>query len=458
MTWPDHHWITTPLDGFVDGTTKRARFSVRHTHGTPRKIDGLEAGAAEVDITPPPGLPKAGYSANAHDGAGFHTRLRARITHLRAGRASIAIVQLDLLGGSSILQHLVAEAIAPHTDIPLAGVWIGATHTHAGPGQFLGTDFYNQHASNRPGFDPAWTDFLVRRIAAGIVEAHDTRGPARAAFGSTDVWGLTRNRSHDPHVQNETVTDKRLDPQRKWVAINPRLQMLRVDRVADDGTTAPLSVAVVFSIHGTGVSQHAHDYNADVWAYLVGELGRRIERTHGTRPVVGAMEGTHADVAPALRPGLAGHREARRVGTGIGAEAADLYEALADELSGDLALDAGLREIDLDVDRTVDDISLPDRPAVGAALVAGAKENLTPSSTASRRSRPATPSGAAPTTTSARSGSSARGGSSRCSCPSAGSRGCWPSRCCGSATPRSSGSRSRSPSSPADVSRPPSQK
>ena len=187
-------------------------------------------------------MPKAGYSANAHDGHGFRTRIRARVTHLRAGRASIALVQLDLLAGSSVLQHLVADAIAERTDIPLAGVWMGATHTHAGPGQFLGTDFYNHHASNRAGFDPAYTDFLVRQIASAVIEAHDTRAPAMVAVGSTEVWGLTRNRSHDPHTQNRTVTDKRLDPQRKWVAVNPDLHLLRVDRLVDGGTE-PLAAA-----------------------------------------------------------------------------------------------------------------------------------------------------------------------------------------------------------------------
>lgn len=360
---------------------ERARFRLRPRRPEPLPpVEGILAGAAEADITPPPGLPKAGYSANAHDGSGYHTRLRARITHLRSGTASLGLVQLDLLGGSSVLQHLVAEAIADRTDIPLAGVWIGATHTHAGPGQFLGSDFYNQHASNRPGFDPAWTQFLVDRIAGAIIEAHDSRVPARVAFGNTEVWGLTRNRSHDPHVQNRTVTDKRRDPQRKWVAINPLLHLLRVDRITDSGGTAPLAAAAVFSIHGTGISQHAQEYNADVWAYLVGELRHLIGVRHGSEPVVGAMEGTHADMAPALRPGLAGHREAARIGRGIGAEAAALYDRLGSELVDRLALDVGLSEIDLDREqnRTIDGVELPDRPAVGAALVAGAKENLTP--------------------------------------------------------------------------------
>lgn len=370
---------TSPLAPFLDEVPRRIRFEVAVPEPAPLPhVDGLLAGAAEVDITPPPGLPKAGYSANARDGDGFRTRLRARITHLRSGRSSLALVQLDLLGGSSVLQHLIARRIAGRTDIPLAGLWIGATHTHAGPGQFLGTDFYNQHASNRPGFDPAWTDLLVTRIADGIVEAHDRRAPAVAALGSTEVWGLTRNRSHDPHVRNHTVTDKRLDPQRKWLAVNPRLHLLRVDTV-DGEATRPLAAAVVFSIHGTGISQHASEYNADVWGYLVGSLRQAIRADHDVDGiVVGAMEGTHADVAPALRPGLAGHREAKRVGLGIGARAAELHERLADELRPDLPLDVGLSEIDLDRDRRIDGIELPDRPAVGAALVAGAKENLTP--------------------------------------------------------------------------------
>jgi neutral ceramidase len=379
MTGRTDRAAASPLLPLLDGATGRARFGI--TTAAERvlpAVDGLLAGAAEVDITPPPGMPKAGYSANAHDGNGFRTRLRARITHLRQGRASLALVQCDLLGGSSVVQHLVAQAVAERTDVPLAGIWIGATHTHAGPGQFLGSDFYNQHASNRAGFDPAWTQFLVDRIAAGIIEAHDTRGPARAAVGSTEVWGLTRNRSLDPHVQNRSVTDKRQDPQRKWVAVNPLLHLLRVDRVTDGGGTEPLSAAVVFSVHGTGVSMKAKEYNADVWAYLVGELRHQIHRRHGARPVVGAMEGTHADVAPALRPGLAGHREARRIGAGIGAEAADLFDRLGPELSDAVEVDAGLREVDLDHDRTIDGIELPDRPAVGAALVAGATENLTP--------------------------------------------------------------------------------
>jgi neutral ceramidase len=300
------------------------------------------------------------------------------VVHLRGGTTSLALVQCDLLGGSAVVQHLVARAVAETTDVPLAGLYIGATHTHAGPGQFLGTDFYNKFASNKPGFDPAWTQFLVQQIADGVQQAVDTRRPARLAVGSTEVWGLTRNRSLEPHTRNPSVTDARLEPQRKFVSVNPWLHLLRVDAEASDGGFEPLAASVIFSVHGTGISMKSKEYNADVWAYLCDELSRRIESGTGTRAVVGAMEGTHADVAPAIRPATAGHLEASRIGRGIGAHAAALHERLEAELSEQVTLGCGTREIDLDVSTEVDGIRLPRRPAVGAALVAGAHENLTP--------------------------------------------------------------------------------
>src|SRR5205814_164226 len=118
-----------------------------------------------------------------------------------------------------------------------------------------------------------------------------------------DVWGLTRNRSLTSHVRNRTAVDTRTTAERKFIAVNPDLHLLRADRVlagasargaAGGGAerTEPLAAMVVFSVHGTGVPMQAHEYNADIWAYLVGELGNRVVDRYGVRPVVGAVEGT----------------------------------------------------------------------------------------------------------------------------------------------------------------------
>ena len=365
-----------PLAG-LEGRRARFGFDVDLTPPDLPAVDGLLAGAAEVDITPPPGLPKAGYSANATDGVGFRTRLRARVLHLRAGVASLAIVHCDLLGGSSLLQHLVARRVALTTDVPLAGLMIGATHTHAGPGQFCGTDFYNRFASNRPGLDPTWTAFLVGRIAGAVEQAVAARAPARLAVGTTEVWGATRNRSLPPHARNPEVDD-RTEVHRRYAEIEPRLHLVRVDRVGALGGLKPLAASVVFSIHGTGVSSRADEYNADLWSSVTRVLADGVEADTGTRPIVGAIEGTHGDMTPAIRPGRAGYVEAARIGRHVGAAAVALHERLGAELSDDVELAAGFREVDLRRQRRIDGVTIPRHPAVGMALLAGAKENETP--------------------------------------------------------------------------------
>jgi neutral ceramidase len=365
--------VGDPIDALARAAGSRVQLSLAPP--LPPALDEvgeLLAGAAEVDLTPPPGLPKAGYSRNAHTGTGFRTRLRARVVHLRSGTSSIAVVASDLLAGSAVLQHLVAARIRDSTDVPLAGLFVGATHTHGAPGQFHGTDFYNRYSSNKPGLDPLWTAFLAERIADAVTQAVATRRPAGLAWGRMEIRGLTRNRSLAAHRRNPGHADADAT-----TAVNPWLDLLRVDALAGDGGTEPLAALAVFSIHGTAVPMSARPYNADVWAYLCDELGDRIAASHGARPVVGAIQGTHGDVTPALR-GPAGHPEAARIGGALGAAAAALHDSLDGSLDRRPRLGFGFREVDLRTAPVVAGLQLPWRPAVGAALVAGAVENLTP--------------------------------------------------------------------------------
>lgn len=334
-------------------------------------VDGLLAGAAEVDITPPPGMPKAGHSKNAQDGVGFRTRLKARVVHLRGGDSSVVLIALDLLAGSALIQHALADTISD-TDVPLSGVFLAATHTHAGPGQYSGSAFYNDWASNRPGFDPGYSAFLVRQLEAAVREAVQTRRPATAALGCAEVWGLTRNRSLGAFVRNDNLTDRRTEDQRKYAAIDPRLHLLRVDD--EDG---PMAAFSWFSIHGTGISHHDAAYNADVWAYFNGELADQVEVATGHRPISAAAVAAHGDMTPAVRPGMLVYPEAERVGRGIGAAAAALHEELEGFLVGDFTVRSALRQLDTTEDPSVDGIRL-ESPRIGWAKTAGAAENTTP--------------------------------------------------------------------------------
>jgi neutral ceramidase len=333
-------------------------------------VDGLLAGAAEIDITPPPGMPKSGHSKNATDGRGFRTRLKARAVHLRSGQSSVVLIALDLLAGSAVIHHELARQLAD-TDVPLSGIFLAATHTHAGPGQYSGSQFYNVWASNRPGFDPGYAEFLVAQLRAAVREAVATRRPAHAAIGVTEVWGLTRNRSLPAYVRNAEVSDRRTEVHRKYAAVDPRLHLLRVD-----DASGPMAAFSWFSIHGTGISSHDASYNADVWAYLNGELADRVSGATGRRPISGAVVASHGDMTPAVRPGMLVFPEAERIGRGIGAAAAELHARLGASLSDQFTVRSLLRQVPLSDAPVVDGAQLA-APRIGWAKTAGAEENET---------------------------------------------------------------------------------
>ena len=114
-----------------------------------------------------------------------------------------------------------------------------------------------------------------------VIEAHDARQPAKLAIGSTDVWGSTRNRSLDPHVHNDTVIDKRQEPQRKFASINPELELIRVDTDPADGSDR---TAVG---HGDHLQRARHRHLAArprVQRRPVGVHGRRARSPHRVGP------------------------------------------------------------------------------------------------------------------------------------------------------------------------------
>ena len=134
----------------------------------------------------------------------------------------------------------------------------------------------------------------------------------------------------------------------------------------------------IFSIHGTGISHSDHAYNADVWAYLIGELGRADRAQH--RPPRRRRRGRgHARGRRARRPaGAAGLSRGRaRRAAASAPPRPSCYERLEGELSAEVALAAAFRELDLATGPTEGGITLPP-PAFGAATIAGAHENTTP--------------------------------------------------------------------------------
>ena len=336
------------------------------------------AGLAVTDITPPIGIPKFGYSAWSRPADGFRTRLKARAFYLKAADSTpVMLVQLDLGSGSLPLHYAVAERIAEHTDIPAHGLALLSTHTHSGPGQYLGSDFYNLFGSNQPGFDPALFEFLVSRISAVIIEAYTARQPSRVAIGQTQVWGATRNRSMAAWRQNR---ERPGDPQHPeavaalsaYQAINPTMTMLRIDQRDDNGRYYPAGALSWYSIHGTGIAPFTRPYHADVWHWFSQRLSDALSSPE--HPFIhGVAQATHGDNTPAWRNGARGDNETQRIGEILAAAAYRLHQSLTPELTDTWQLASASREVNLLDSLHPDETSLCPRAVIGTTLAGAAK-------------------------------------------------------------------------------------
>jgi neutral ceramidase len=339
----------------------------------------LLAGAAKADITPPPGMPMGGYSIFANYGKGFRTRLYARVLYLKpkSGR-SVALVQCDLLTGSLLLNHRVAELIAKETDVGIDSLLIAGTHTHSAPGNYFDNNFYNNNTSNAPGFDPEYFDYLSKQIASTVIRAYKEKRPAKIATGKTQIWDMTRNRSIESYYANKNVSAK--NPPDIYQAVNPDMYMIRVDGLDKDGQYRPLAALSSFSIHGTTVPASNNLYNSDVFAYMEREVEYAMKDNYKTswEPIHAAFNGTHADSSPNYGKDMQGFIESRRIGTAIGQKAFELFRSLDEKTKEDVTIRFLAKEIDVFSEPCIDETCLCERPVVGSSLAAGADDGPSP--------------------------------------------------------------------------------
>ncbi|KPA18946.1 flagellin biosynthesis protein FlgM [Candidatus Magnetomorum sp. HK-1] len=329
-----------------------------------------------TDITPPPGLPMAGYSALSSDSKGFRTRLKARAFYFKPAVGSpLVIVQCDLLSASRILHHSVSERIAKKTDISASGLVIYGSHTHSGPGNFFSSEFYNGNASNRSGFDPQLFEFLSSQIATAIINAYNNSKPALLSTGVTKVHFATRNRSLKAYIQNKNISSpKKLS---RFEAVNPLLYMIRVDILSKNGDYQPSGAISFFSIHPNISPQNLEClYSGDIIAYIERYLENVISERYDPEliPVHAVVNMTHGDNNPNLpedRP--ENFLSAKKLGNRIGKKAVDLFEDLSQTLKREIRISFRAQDIDVLNQYKINNVSICQQPVIGFSVLGGAK-------------------------------------------------------------------------------------
>lgn len=356
--------------------------------------DGLRAGFGRADITPPPGVPLAGSGPESQQSSGYRHRLYARalvVEDRRGERIALLVADLPLM--PALLHREAADRLHSH-GLGADRLIAAATHTHAGPGNFFEAWRYNGDAGGLPGYDPLMVDFLAERIESAIANALSDLRPARVAWGSLEIPGVTRNRSVEAFLRNgsptlplpddvpplEVLRRRDLSTLDQFTlrkiteaAVDRTWTMLRVDQCAENWSDCrPRGAFSVFAVHPTAYPATNRLLDGDLFAVLERRLEDHIrgdDRYAGSDAfhlvangaggdVTAASESTrcerHAEMRPGFEPGgphrppsverwlylqttledcsERARRAANRTGDRLAESAVALYETLGSEV------------------------------------------------------------------------------------------------------------------------------
>lgn len=194
----------------------------------------LLAGAASVPFDLPAGTPIGGFARLSYEATGIRDRTGVRAVVVEAAGCRVALVSAELLLVPEALEEAVRARLS---DVPLDGLVLAATHTHAGPGGYW-DDAFGERLATGP-FDPKIRDAIARVIAAAIRGAVAAEGPARLAVGRARAEKLVHSRSGGPK--------------------DARLAVLRLER--PDAT--PIAEIAVFPAHPTTLGKRNRALSGD---------------------------------------------------------------------------------------------------------------------------------------------------------------------------------------------------
>ena len=226
------------------------------------------AGWAEVETTPPLGLPMGGRGPRFTPGAHILDPLYAQATVLEDSRGKRTLwISVDLIGLAPVIAEPLRYDLSALTGIPMEAVVLNFSHTHSGPmGGFEG---YATPVT-KPRELHAYDERLCRNIVRVALEAVDNLQPvAVTEYRAASAVGINRRRiSPSGEIQMGPNPDG---------AHNPDLWLIDVSAKESDDRCVVFSYGchpvIVYGYAWDGISA---DYPGVCRATLRSELGANV--------------------------------------------------------------------------------------------------------------------------------------------------------------------------------------
>jgi len=321
--------------------------------------EGLKAGAAVVEITPPLGVGMYGFANRMEGATGVRDPLTARCLVLEAGEKRLAVVVLDL-GKPPAQEWILALRREAARTSGISYVLVAATHTHSGP---------RMRDEYPPVQDPDWETPLLEKVARTLAEAQRRSVEARLGVGYGSVLiGHNRLRLEPDGTISWFERNNTMVP---TSPVDPTVTVLRVD----DTQGRPIAVLLNYACHPVVFGSDNLQYSAD----YPGVMARAVERELGGQPLVMFLQGGDGDINPfyAVHP-LDQDAVKMREWTGerLGSEAARVAKAVRTVAEPVASLDFVEDTLALDWRWNADKFREAARQSWGPATAAGMEKRL----------------------------------------------------------------------------------
>jgi hypothetical protein len=276
-------------------------------------MSALRIGVAEVDFTPPPGLPLMGHVRDDYAARGTHDPLRARalVVASDAG-ARVALLTLDLCMLNRAQAQMMREHIAAHSTLSPGNILVAASHTHGGP---AAVSLYQTPAASE-----AEVESFLKKAAQAAIEADQRLQRAALKVGYASELSLSFNRRLRCRDGRTHMNWEELQPDFVLDClgpVDPEVVVLTVEN-----GSAPAAGLVNFGQHPAILDYENWLYTADYIGYL-DEALRKIVREDFTTLFFNGCCGNvnHIDYADPASP-RRGYPTAQRMGYVLAASVA----------------------------------------------------------------------------------------------------------------------------------------